>query len=259
MNADIPKIRLRGLTRTFGALRALDNIDLDVATGESLALIGPSASGKTLLLKCLLGLIKPTAGSVEIDGVDTVKLRSAERMAFMSRFGMLFQQSALFDSIPVWENVAFRLNQDPALTDEQAHDIAIEKLARVGLQAEVGALLPAELSGGMQKRVGLARAFAADPEIVLLDEPTAGLDPIMTNVIDDLILENARELGATVVSITSNMVSARRISDRIAMLHEGRLVWTGPTADIDNSDNPYLDQFIHKRGEGPIKMAVTAA
>ena len=259
MNADVPKIRLRGLSRSFGALQALDTIDLDVATGQSLALIGPSASGKTLLLKCLLGLIKPTAGSVEIDGVNTVTYRAGERMAFMGRFGMLFQQSALFDSIPVWENVAFRLNQDPALTPEQAHEIAINKLARVGLSAEVGALLPAELSGGMQKRVGLARTFAANPEIVLLDEPTAGLDPIMTNVIDDLILENVRELGATVISITSNMVSARRISDRVAMLHKGRLVWTGPTADIDGSDNPFLDQFIHKRGDGPIKMAVTAA
>ncbi len=254
-----PKLKIAGLSKSFGANRALVDIDLEVGAGESLVLIGGSGSGKTLLLKCILGLLPPDRGSVLLDGEETAKLTGNDRMRFLDRFGMLFQQSALFDSLPVWQNVAFKLLQDHKVSRAQARDIAIDKLSHVGMGPEVADLFPAELSGGMQKRVGLARAIAADPEIVFLDEPTAGLDPIMSNIINDLVIENVKELGATAVSITSDLVSARRISDHIAMLHEGRLVWTGPTADVDTADNDYVDQFINKRTTGPIKMPVRAS
>lgn len=254
-----PKLKIAGLSKSFGANRALVDIDLEVGAGESLVLIGGSGSGKTLLLKCILGLLPPDRGSVLLDGQETAKLSGNERMRFLDRFGMLFQQSALFDSLPVWQNVAFKLLQDHKVSRAQARDIAVDKLSHVGMGPEVADLFPAELSGGMQKRVGLARAIAADPEIVFLDEPTAGLDPIMSNIINDLVIENVKELGATAVSITSDLVSARRISDHIAMLHEGRLVWTGPTAEVDSADNDYVDQFINKRTTGPIKMPVRAS
>ena len=254
-----PKLKIAGLSKSFGANRALVDIDLEVGAGESLVLIGGSGSGKTLLLKCILGLLPPDRGSVLLDGEETAKLNGNDRMRFLDRFGMLFQQSALFDSLPVWQNVAFKLLQDHSVSRAQARDIAIDKLSHVGMGPEVADLFPAELSGGMQKRVGLARAIAADPEIVFLDEPTAGLDPIMSNIINDLVIENVKELGATAVSITSDLVSARRISDHIAMLHEGRLVWTGPTSEVDRSGNDYVDQFINKRTTGPIKMPVRAS
>ncbi len=254
----LPKIKLAGLSKRFGDKVALDGIDLEIAAGESLVLIGGSGAGKSLLLKCILGLVRPDAGSVQVDGVETVGLAGTERMRFLDRFGVLFQQSALFDSLPVWENVAFKLIQDRRVSRARGRDIAIEKLAHVGMQPEVADLFPAELSGGMQKRVGLARAIAADPEILFLDEPTAGLDPIMSNVINELVVSNVKELGATAVSIDSDMVGARAISDRVAMLHDGRLVWAGPTEQADDSGNDYVDQFIHKRTEGPIAMPVRA-
>jgi phospholipid/cholesterol/gamma-HCH transport system ATP-binding protein len=254
-----PKISVRGLHKSFDAKRVLDGIDLDCARSESLVVIGGSGTGKSVLVKCILGLLHPEAGSIRIDGVETVGMRRAARERLMQKFGMLFQGSALFDSLRVWENVAFGLIQGRGMVRTQAKKIALAKLASVGLGPEVGELRPAELSGGMQKRVALARAIAAEPEIIFFDEPTTGLDPIMADVINDLIIKCVRELGATAVSITHDMTSARKIADRIAMLHRGRIVWQGPTAMIDSSDNPFVDQFVHGRAEGPIRMEVRAA
>jgi phospholipid/cholesterol/gamma-HCH transport system ATP-binding protein len=237
----------------------LDGIDIDCARGESLVVIGGSGTGKSVLVKCILGLLHPDAGSIAIDGAETVRLRRAARERLLQKFGVLFQGSALFDSLRVWENVAFGLIQGRGMERRAAREIASAKLAAVGLGRDVGELRPAELSGGMQKRVALARAVAADPEIIFFDEPTTGLDPIMADVINDLILKCVRELGATAVSITHDMVSARKIADRIAMLHKGRIVWHGPAAEIDRSGSPFVDQFINGRAEGPIQMEVRAA
>jgi len=253
------KISVRGLQKSFGSNRVLDGIDIDCMTGGSLVVIGGSGTGKSVLVKCILGLLQPEKGSIRIDGVETVGLRRAARERLMQKFGMLFQGSALFDSLPVWENVAFGLIQGRGMERPAAKEVALAKLAAVGLAADVGELRPAELSGGMQKRVALARAIAAEPEIIFFDEPTTGLDPIMADVINALIVKCVREVGATAVSITHDMVSARKIADRIAMLHKGRIVWYGPAAEIDRSGNPFVDQFINGRAEGPIRMEVRAA
>jgi len=254
----VPKIRIRNLCKRFGSNVVLDGVDLDIATGESVVVIGGSGSGKSVLLKCILGLLEPDDGIIEVDGLSVIGLRAGEREAVNRKFGMLFQSAALFDSLKVWENVAFGLIQGGRMDRTQAREIAFAKLADVGLKAEVGELWPAELSGGMKKRVGLARAIATTPEIVFFDEPTTGLDPIMSDVINDLIAKCVRELGATALSITHDMASARKISDRIAMLYKGRIVWNGPTAEIDRSGNDYVDQFIHGRAEGPVRMEVRA-
>ena len=257
--APAPKIAVSGLEKSFGRKRVLDGVEIDVGAGESLVIIGGSGTGKSVLIKCILGLMRPDSGSIRIDGEETVGIGRAARARLMLKFGMLFQGSALFDSLRVWENVAFGLIQGRGMPREQARDIALEKLAAVGLGPEVGELSPAELSGGMQKRVALARAIAAEPEILFFDEPTTGLDPIMADVINRLIVDLVRGLGATTISITHDMVSARKIADRIAMLHKGRIVWQGPTAEIDRTDNPFVDQFVHGRAEGPIEMEVRAA
>jgi phospholipid/cholesterol/gamma-HCH transport system ATP-binding protein len=253
------KISVRGLRKSFGRKQVLDALDIDCDSSESLVVIGGSGTGKSVLVECILGLLQPEAGSIRIDGAETVGLPRGAREQLMQKFGMLFQGSALFDSLSVWENVAFGLVQGRGMEREAAREIAFAKLASVGLGPEVSLLRTAELSGGMQKRVALARAIAADPEIVFFDEPTTGLDPIMADVINDLIVKCVREVGTTAVSITHDMVSARKIADRIAMLHQGRIVWHGPTADIDHSGNPYVDQFINGRADGPIKMQVRAA
>jgi phospholipid/cholesterol/gamma-HCH transport system ATP-binding protein len=257
MNSKPPKIRMRGVCKAFGPKVVLDGIDLDVADGESVVIIGGSGTGKSVLLKCILGILQPDSGLIEIDGVDVSELSSAERDELMGKFGMLFQGGALFDSLPVWENVAFGLIQARGMDRDAARTIALNKLAAVGLGPEVGALVPAELSGGMQKRVALARAIATEPEIIFFDEPTTGLDPIMGDVINDLIVKCVRELGATTLSITHDLASARKIAHRIAMLHGGKIIWQGPVAEIDQTDNPYVDQFIHGRAEGPIQMQVS--
>jgi phospholipid/cholesterol/gamma-HCH transport system ATP-binding protein len=257
--APVPKIAVSGVEKSFGEKRVLDGIDIDCGTGESLVVIGGSGTGKSVLVKCILGLMRPEAGSIRIDGEETVGIGRAARAGLMRRFGMLFQGSALFDSLSVWENVAFGLTQGRGMPRQEAREIALEKLASVGLGPEVGALAPAELSGGMQKRVALARAIAAEPEILFFDEPTTGLDPIMADVINDLIIDRVRGLGATAISITHDMASARKIADRIAMLYRGRIIWQGPTSEIDRSDNPYVDQFVNGRAEGPITMEVRAA
>jgi phospholipid/cholesterol/gamma-HCH transport system ATP-binding protein len=252
------KISVRRLKKAFGPKQVLDGLDIDCPPGESLVVIGGSGTGKTVLVKCILGLLRPDAGSIQIDGVETLGLRGAARQRLMRRMGMLFQGGALFDSLKIWENVAFGLIAGRSMERHAAREIALAKLGALGLGPEVGELFPAELSGGMQKRVALARAIAAEPEIIFFDEPTTGLDPIMADVINDLILKCVRDLGATAVSITHDMVSARKIADRIAMLHKGRIIWKGPTEEIDRSDNPFVDQFVHGRAEGPIEMEIRA-
>ena len=253
-----PKIQLIGVKKRFGSKVVLDGIDLTVEPRTSLVIIGGSGTGKSVMLKSILGIIRPDEGTILIDGEDITHINGAARDKVMKKFGMLFQGGALFDSLPVWQNVAFGLIQGRGMKRSQARDIAIQKLAKVGLTADVGDLFPVELSGGRKRRVGLARAIAADPEIIFFDEPTTGLDPIMADVINDLIASTVKDVGATALSITHDMASARKISDRIAMLYGGKIIWQGPTADIDNSGNPYVDQFIHGRAEGPIKMAVKA-
>ncbi len=253
-----PKIRLRGVHKRFGSKIVLDGLDLDVGVGESVVVIGGSGSGKSVMLKCILGLLNSDKGSIEVDGAEVIGMSASAREQVNSKFGMLFQGAALFDSLPVWENVSFGLLAEKRVTRGEARKVAVDKLAQVGLGAEVGDLSPAELSGGMQKRVALARAIAADPEIIFFDEPTTGLDPIMADVINDLIVKVTREVGATALSITHDMASARKIANRIAMLYEGKIVWAGPAEEIDRSGNLYVDQFINGRAEGPIKMAVRA-
>lgn len=254
-----PKISIRGLYKSFGAKKVLQGLDLDIGKSESVVVIGGSGSGKSVLLKCILGIVTPDAGSIKVDGIETVGMSSADRQTIMHKFGMLFQGSALFDSLPVWENVAFGLIQGRGVNRIDAKKIAIQKLAQVGLPEQTGQLYPAELSGGMQKRVSLARAIAANPEIIFFDEPTTGLDPIMADVINNLIRKCVRELGATALSITHDMASVRKIADRVAMLYNGKIIWHGEVAKIDHSANDYVDQFIHGRAEGPIEMAVRVA
>jgi phospholipid/cholesterol/gamma-HCH transport system ATP-binding protein len=252
-----PKMKVRGLTKSFGSNRVLRGIDLDVRERESLVLIGTSGSGKSLLLKCLLGLQTPDGGSIMVDGVETIGFTGGDRMRFIDRFGVLFQYSGLFDSLTVWQNIAFKLIQERKLNPAEARDKAAETAQAVGLAPEVVDLYPHELSGGMQKRVGIARAIITKPEFLFLDEPTAGLDPIMTNVIGQLITTCVRQLGATAISITSDMTGARQIADRIAMLHDGCIIWSGQRTDAEDSGNPYVDQLIHCRARGPIEMRVT--
>lgn len=252
------KIRIRGLRKAFADKVVLDGVDLDINRSESLVVIGGSGTGKSVLIKCILGLLEPDGGSVEVDGREVVGLKGDPRERINRKFGMLFQGGALFDSLPVWENVAFGLLAEGRISRAEARRVAIEKVAQVGLTAEAADLFPAELSGGMQKRVALARAIATDPEIIFFDEPTTGLDPIMADVINNLIVKTTRQMGATTLSITHDMVSARKIADRIAMLYQGRIIWAGAVEQIDHCDDPHVDQFIHGRAEGPIQMAVRA-
>lgn len=243
-------IELEGVQKAFGANRVLRGVDLKVGSGQSMVIIGGSGTGKSVLLKCILGLVHPDAGTIRLDGEDVTR---GDRDAFLARFGMLFQGGALFDSLRVWENVAFRLLRGAGKRPKaEAREIAIEKLRRVGMGPQVADLYPAELSGGMQKRVGLARAIAAGPEIIFFDEPTTGLDPIMAGVINDLIREIVVEMGVTAMTITHDMSSVRAIADQVAMLHDGLIRWTGPVSEMDATADPYVQQFIHGRAEGPI-------
>jgi phospholipid/cholesterol/gamma-HCH transport system ATP-binding protein len=255
MSTDL-KIKVRGLKKAFGSNVVLDGVDLDVPRGQSLVVIGGSGTGKSVMIKCILGLLKPDAGSIEIDGEEVVGMSARDRERVMKKFGMLFQGSALFDSLPVWENVAFGLISGRGMNRNEAKEIALRKLSAVGLQPEVGELFPAELSGGMQKRVGLARAIAAEPEIIFFDEPTTGLDPIMAQVINELIVTCVEMVGATALSITHDMHSLREIGDNAAMIYQGKIVWSGAAKDIDNSGNPYVEQFVKGKAEGPIRMPV---
>ena len=244
-------IALSDVHKAFGPKQVLRGLTLEVGRGESCAVIGGSGTGKSVCLKCILGLVAPDSGTIRVDGRD---VGQGDRDAFLARFGMLFQGGALFDSMSVWQNVAFRLLRgDQKRPRREAREIAVEKLRRVGLTPEVADLYPSELSGGMQKRVGLARAIAAEPAIIFFDEPTTGLDPIMAGVINDLIREIVTEMGATAVTITHDMSSVRAIADRVAMLHAGKIRWHGPASEIDRADDPYLRQFVSGSAEGPIE------
>lgn len=252
MNTKTPKIRMQNIQKSFGSKHVLKGVDLDVKEGESLVVIGGSGSGKSVTLKCILDLIKPDGGLIEVDGKDVRKMSGEEHEIMMGKFGMLFQGGALFDSLPIWENVAFGLIYGRNMNRDEAREIALEKIHAVGMGPSVADLYPAELSGGMQKRIGLARAIAANPEIIFFDEPTTGLDPIMADVINDLIVKCVKDLGATALSITHDMASVRKIADKVAMIYDGKIIWSGPISKLDDSGNEYVDQFIHGRADGPI-------
>jgi len=252
------KISLKDVHKAFGPKRVLAGVDLDIAEGESVVIIGGSGTGKSVTLKCILGLLTPEKGVIEIDGQDVLVMDPGDRERTNDQIGVMFQGAALFDSLPVWENVAFGLLAQKKVSRKYARGLALDKLALVGLGENVCDLSPADLSFGMQKRVGLARAIAADPAIIFFDEPTTGLDPIMADVINDLIIAVNDKVGATALTITHDMQSARKIGDKIAMLYDGKIAWSGPVAEVDSADNAYLDQFIHGRTNGPIKMALRA-
>ncbi len=246
------KLTLKNVRKRFGSNHVLQGIDLNVPKARSIVIIGGSGSGKSVMIKCVLGLIPPDSGSIRVDGEETMNLSGKKRNRLIQKFGMLFQGGALFDSLKIWENVAFGLIHGQQMPRKDAHDIAIEKLRAVGLSSKVSELLPSELSGGMQKRVSLARAIATNPEIIFFDEPTTGLDPIMADVINDLIVETVRNLGVTALSITHDMGSVRKIADEVAMIYKGKIIWQGPVDSLDNSGNPYVHQFISGSAQGPI-------
>jgi len=248
-----PKILLEEVAKQFGGNSVLDGVNLAIEPGESLAIIGQSGSGKSVTLKCILGLLQPDSGSIRVDGAEVVGLRGAALDKMRAKFGMLFQGSALFDSIPVWRNVTFGLTRGKQVSGARMRAIAEENLERVGLDRRVLNLRPSELSGGMQKRVALARAIAPRPEIIFFDEPTTGLDPIRADVINDLIVSLVEDLGVTALTITHDMASARKIAHRVAMLYQGKIVWIGPRDRLYDSGNPYVDQFVQGRAEGPIQ------
>lgn len=250
------KIELKNVYKSFGDNHVLNGVDLAVEPGKSLVIIGGSGTGKSVTLKCILGLIEADKGSILIDGQETLHLGPRERAKVMRKFGMLFQGGALFDSLRVWENVAFGLIHGRRMGRRAAKEIAMEKIEAVGLKPEVGQRYPAEISGGMQKRVSLARAVATSPEIIFFDEPTTGLDPIMSDVINNLIVKSVKQLGATALSITHDLASARKIADHVAMIHQGKIIWHGKVEELDNSGNEYVEQFIHGRAEGPITRRV---
>lgn len=254
--ADGPKISLRNVSKSFGDKHVLKNLSLDIQDGESLVVIGGSGTGKSVMLKCILGLLEPEQGEIHIDGQQVVGLPKSEREKSLRKTGMLFQYAALFDSLPVWENVAFGLIQAHGMDRKEAKDIAIKKLSLVGLGPEMANKSPANLSIGMQKRVGLARAIATEPEIIFFDEPTTGLDPIMGDVIDNLIRDCTRELGASTLTISHDMESAQKIADRIALLYKGSVVWIGPADEIETCGNPYVEQFVKGDINGPIELDI---
>lgn len=256
MDKENNKIEVSDLHKAFGRKRVLNGIDLKIKKGESLVVIGGSGTGKSVLIKCIQGLIRPDSGSIKIDGFETVGAARKENEKHYAKMGMLFQGGALFDSLSVWENVAFGLLENQKMPRRQAREKAVEVLRQVGLGPDVADLSPSELSGGMQKRVGLARAVATRPEIIFFDEPTTGLDPIMADVINDLIIDSVKKLGASALTITHDMASARKIADRIAMLYQGKIIWQGTVAEMDKTDNPYVCQFVNGCSKGPIKVEV---
>ena len=250
---------MQGVTKSFGDKQVLRGIDLEVAPEESLAIIGTSGCGKSVTLKCLLGLLQADGGSIRVDGTEMIGGSRQQLEEMRRRFGMTFQFGALFDSLPIWQNVTFRLRQQQVMTRQQARDIAAETITQLGLAAHVIDQYPAELSGGMQKRVALARAIADKPEILLFDEPTSGLDPITGGVIDRLILDSVRRLGATAMTISHDMASVRRIADKVAMVHGGVIIWCGPASEMDDTGIPEMHQFVHGLADGPLTLAAQAA
>ncbi len=256
MEKTVNKIEVRDLHKAFGRKRVLNGVNLTVGKKESVVVIGGSGTGKSVLIKCIQGLITPDSGSIKVDGIETVGAPRKESEKLYATMGMLFQGGALFDSLSVWENVAFGLMENQKMPRRQAREKAVEVLRQVGLGADVADLSPAELSGGMQKRVGLARAVATRPDIIFFDEPTTGLDPIMADVINDLIIDSVKKLGASALTITHDMASARKIADRIAMLYQGKIIWDGTVAELDRTDNPYVRQFVNGSASGPIKVEI---
>lgn len=250
------KIKITNLHKAFGKKVVLDGVDLEVEKGESLVVIGGSGTGKSVLIKCVQGLLQPDSGSILIDGEETVGADEKEQNRLHSKMGMLFQGGALFDSLRIWENVAFGLIENQKMPRKEARTEAIRILRQVGLAPDVADSYPSELSGGMQKRVSLARAIATKPEIIFFDEPTTGLDPIMADVINDLIIESAKGLGATALTITHDMASARKIADKIAMLYKGKIIWQGTVKELDKTENEYVRQFINGSSQGPIKVEI---
>ena len=248
------KISIKNLSKSFAEKHVLNGVDLEIQKGESVVILGGSGSGKSVLIKIISTLLHATSGSIQIDGQEVTNINNKDRDKLMEKFGFLFQGGALFDSLLVWENVAFRLLYHKGMNKKDAREIAMQKLKAVGLSEKTADLYPSELSGGMQKRASLARAISSNPEIIFFDEPTTGLDPIMADVINDLIISNSKELGATTITITHDMHSARKIADKVAMLYEGKIIWFGDVKNLDSSNNPYLDQFIHGRAEGPIQF-----
>ena len=251
-----PRLALENVVKSFGPKKVLNGVNLDVAPGRSLVVIGGSGVGKSVTLKCALGLMKPDSGRILVDGVDVSRAHGGELARLRAKFGMLFQGGALFDSLTIWENVAFRLLYADKVSRADARERAIATMRQVRLAPETANLRPVELSGGMQKRAGLARAIISKPDILFFDEPTTGLDPITADAINDLIVEMVKDLGCAAVSITHDMASARKIADEIAMIHEGRIVWRGPAASIDQSGSAMVDQFINGRADGPIQAIV---
>jgi phospholipid/cholesterol/gamma-HCH transport system ATP-binding protein len=244
-------ILVKDAYKSFGSNHVLRGLNLEVQFGESMVVIGGSGTGKSVLIKCIIGLLHHDRGEIYVDGQEVSHLKEEEWNELRKKFGMLFQRDALFDSLPVWENVGFALRRHTTLSDDEVKAVAAEKLKLVGLE-NVENLMPAELSGGMRKRVSLARAIAMEPAILLYDEPTTGLDPIMANVINELIVAMREKLVVTSIAITHDMVSAYRIADRIAMLYKGEIIEVGTPDEIKASSNPIVQQFIHGEVEGPI-------
>ena len=253
-----PKIEMQNVAKAFGDNQVLHDVSLSVAAEESLAIIGTSGCGKSVTLKCLLGLLRADSGSIRVDGQELIHATRADLESVRRRFGMTFQFGALFDSLPIWENVTFRLRQRQRLSKTESRDIAAKTITQLGLAAHVIDQYPAELSGGMQKRVALARAIADKPEVLLFDEPTSGLDPITGGVIDRLIIDSVRRLGATAITISHDMASVRRIADKVAMLHNGTIIWCGPASEMDDTGITEVDQFVHGHADGPLTRAAKA-
>ena len=253
-----PKIEMQNVAKAFGDNQVLRDVSLSVAAEESLAIIGTSGCGKSVTLKCLLGLLRADSGSIRVDGQELIHATRADLESVRRRFGMTFQFGALFDSLPIWENVTFRLRQRQRLSKTESRDIATETITQLGLAAHVIDQYPAELSGGMQKRVALARAIADKPEVLLFDEPTSGLDPITGGVIDRLIIDSVRRLGATAITISHDMASVRRIADKVAMVHNGTIIWCGPASEMDDTGIAEVDQFVHGHADGPLTRAAKA-
>ncbi|WP_032112455.1 ABC transporter ATP-binding protein [Candidatus Paracaedibacter symbiosus] len=250
----IPKIQVRGLSKSFGSKIVLDHIDLDLMPGESFCLIGGSGTGKSVLIKCILGLLQPDSGHILINGIDINTLNRRDRQAMLAKFGMLFQGGALFDSLPVWQNISFGLMHQKKVGRKEAKEIAIELLSEVNLDAAIADVYPAELSGGMQKRVSLARAIACKPDVIFFDEPTTGLDPIVSGSINNLIIKCVRHLGASAITITHDLNSLRCIADRVGLLFQGKMIWVGTLDELETTDNPYVVQFINGNAEGPFTL-----
>lgn len=244
-------ISVKNLHKSFGDNHVLRGISLDLGEQESLGIIGGSGTGKSILIKCILGLIEPDSGEILINGENMVGARSAKRQQLIQSFGMLFQGGALFDSLPVWHNIAFGLIHGQRMDKTKARKIAMEKLEAVDLDPKVADIFPAELSGGMQKRVALARAIATSPKVIFFDEPTTGLDPIISGTINDLIRRCVKDIGASAVSITHDMHSLRIIADRVGLLFQGDLIWTGTVSEMDRTKNAYVKQFINGLPHGP--------